>query len=117
MDGGRGIIESQEPLARYFGQDGKPDEHYRAAVKSRFVVLDLCGQPFDQCWLNYQHEIGHHPTPAKKNTTSSAERPAPNPLGDLLAFILPIIDLLRRYIEASGIPPEPAGPYTKDELW
>jgi len=55
VNGWRAIIGQHEYLAKwFFGSDGRPDEHYKAAVKSRFVqwVSDLCLRPFDQAWSN-----------------------------------------------------------------
>ncbi len=39
---------------------GNIDEQYKAKVKERFKqwIMDLCHKPYDQDWLNYQHEIG-----------------------------------------------------------
>jgi hypothetical protein len=72
VDAWRAEIARQPELVRwFFGPDGKPDDHYRAAVKRRFVewVTDACTRPHDQAWLDYQEEIGLRHTPAKKNAT------------------------------------------------
>ena len=87
-------IGAQKPLASVFkGPDGKPDEHYKAAVKPRFVqwVIDLCTRPFDQTWLDYQEEIALRHLPAKKNKTDHADTPPLVPLRYLLTFVAPVV--------------------------
>jgi hypothetical protein len=68
VDAWRAIIAGQPHLAKwFFGPSGKPDEEYKAKVKSRFVqwVEDVCFRPHDQAWLDYQEEIGLRHTPEK----------------------------------------------------
>ena len=51
VDSWRAVIGSLPQLAASFaGPDGKPDDHYKSAVKSRFVqwISDVCLQPHDQ---------------------------------------------------------------------
>ena len=58
----------------FAGADGRVSEDYMAAVHPRFLrwVEDVCLRPYDQAWLDYQHEIAlrHHRT--KKNRTDGA---------------------------------------------
>jgi hypothetical protein len=109
VDAWRQSIGSHQFLARwFFGPDGKPDERYKAAVKARFVrwVVDLCTRPFDQAWLDYQHEIGLRHTPEKKNRTDGAQSAPFVPLRYLLAFTAPVVLAARARLEAAGAPPE-----------
>src|SRR5207248_9057481 len=110
VDGWRAIIGAQEHLARwFFDPDGKPDDAYKAAVKPRFVrwIVDLCTRPFDQAWLDYQHEIGLRHTPAKKNATDRRSTPPVVPLRYLLAFVAPVLSSVRtRLRDAAASPGE-----------
>src|SRR5687767_6459334 len=68
----RGVISSTPHLAFYFKDaQGNTDEDYKIRVKERFKqwVIDVCTRPYDQDWLNYQHEIGLRHMHAKKNKT------------------------------------------------
>ena len=105
VDAWRARIAAQPHLVKWFlGPDGKPDEDYKAKVKARFVrwVKDLCERPFDQDWLDYQHEIGLRHTPAKKNLTDRAHTPPLVPLRFLLVFTAEIILVPRRYLLAAA---------------
>lgn len=98
----RAVIGSQTHLARWFeGPDGKPDEEYKARVKSRFVqwVSDVATRPHDQAWLNYQEEIGLRHTPEKKNKADGRDTPPLVPLRYLLAFVPIVIDV-RQFLSA-----------------
>jgi hypothetical protein len=59
-----GYVGGNKHLVYYFTKDGAPNMDYLAAVRQRFGqwILDLCNKPYDQQWLNYQHEIAkrHH---------------------------------------------------------
>jgi hypothetical protein len=106
VDSWRTIIGSQEHLARwFFGPDGKPDDAYKAAVKTRFVqwVADLCTKPFDEAWVNYQHEIGLRHTPAKKNRTDGAHTPTVVPLRYVLAFMAPVQQSIGPFLTGKGL--------------
>jgi hypothetical protein len=139
VDGWRATIGAQEFLAKwFFAPDGKPDDHYKAAIKKRFVrwVVDLVTRPFDQAWLDYQHEIGLRHVPAKKNATDHAQTPSVVPLRYLLAFIAPVAQAVRPLLQKSGFDAEDvdeihaswtkavilsvtlwSAPYAKDGLW
>jgi hypothetical protein len=62
-------------MSYFAGPDGEPDEQYLGAAHPRFVqwIFDTCTRPYDQEWLDYQHEIGlrHHRT--KKNQTDHVD--------------------------------------------
>lgn len=106
VDSWRSVIGGQEHLAKWFhGPDGKPDDTYKAAVKPRFVrwVADLCTRPFDQAWLDYQHEIGLRHTPAKKNQTDGAATPPVVPLRYLIAFAARVTDTARDQLKQAGV--------------
>lgn len=104
-----GFVGSHPHLVYYFsGPDGKPDANYLAAVRKRFGqwILDTCNRPYDQTWLNYQHEIGlrHHRT--KKNKTDNV-RSVPNvPLRYLIAFIYPITATIKPFLAKKGHSPD-----------
>lgn len=63
-------------FASYFnGPDGQPIERYLHAAHDRFVqwFWDTCNRPYDQAWLDYQHEIGLRHHLAKKNQTEQVD--------------------------------------------
>ncbi|MCS6903125.1 MAG: protoglobin domain-containing protein [Candidatus Bipolaricaulota bacterium] len=100
-----GFVGSHSHLAYYFsGPDGKPDAHYLAAVRKRFGqwILDTCNRPYDQTWLNYQHEIGlrHHRT--KKNKTDNVKSVPHVSLRYLIAFIYPITATIKPFLAKKG---------------
>ena len=105
VDSWRSVIGRQPELARwFFGPDGRPDEHYKAQVKKRFVqwVLDICFKPHDQAWLDYQDEIGRRHTPAKKNVTDGAATPSLVPLRYLIAFGGVVVTSIRGFLQERG---------------
>ncbi|MDW8030407.1 MAG: protoglobin domain-containing protein [Candidatus Bipolaricaulota bacterium] len=100
-----GFVGSHPHLVYYFsGPDGKPDANYLAAVRKRFGqwILDTCNRPYDQTWLNYQHEIGlrHHRT--KKNRTDNVKSVPHVPLRYLIAFIYPITATIKPFLAKKG---------------
>lgn len=104
-----GFVESHPHLVYYFsGPDGKPDANYLAAVRKRFGqwILDTCHRPYDQTWLNYQHEIGlrHHRT--KKNQTDRVRSVPHVPLRYLIAFIYPITATIKPFLAQKGHSPD-----------
>jgi Protoglobin len=103
VDSWRGVIASQPHLAQwFFAPDGKPDDEYKASVKSRFVqwVVDVATRPHDQAWLDYQEEIGLRHTPEKKNKTDGRDTPPLVPLRYLLAFV-PVVTPVRHFFESA----------------
>jgi Protoglobin len=139
VDSWRSVIGSLPHLAASFvGPDGKPDDHYKSSVKPRFMqwVSDICLQPHDQNWLNYQEEIGLRHTPAKKNKTDNAQTPSVVPQRYLLGFTAVVIPTIRKFLANSDRPEEDlvrmqdawtravllavtlwSRPYSKDGLW
>ncbi|HEY4212588.1 MAG TPA: protoglobin domain-containing protein [Steroidobacteraceae bacterium] len=108
VDNWRARIAGQPHLAKWFiGPDGAPDDHYKAAVKKRFVqwVIDVCTRPRDQAWLDYQEEIGLRHTPAKKNQTDDGHTPTLVPLRYLLTFAAPVILSAKDFLAAKGHDP------------
>jgi hypothetical protein len=92
-------------LAAYSAHpDGTPNPEYSAASKPRFVqwIIDACGRPFDQAWLDYQHEIGLRHTHDKKNRTDHADAPDHIPLRYLLAFTAVVLVSAREFLAAEG---------------
>ncbi len=83
--------------------EGRPLVEYRARARQRFRqwILDTCRRPFDQDWLNYQHEIGlrHHRT--RKNRTDRVEGAPPNiSFRYVLAQVYPFSMAARPLLEA-----------------
>jgi hypothetical protein len=139
VDTWRAVIGSQPHLARWFlGPDSKPDEEYKAKVKTRFVqwVVDACFRPHDQSWLDYQEEIGLRHTPEKKNRTDGAHTPPVVPLRFVISFGTVVALTARKFFIDAGVrDPELtrledawsravqlhislwARPYTKEGLW
>jgi hypothetical protein len=135
----RSVIGKQPHLAKwFFGPDGKPDEEYKAKVKTRFVqwVLDACFRPHDQAWLDYQEEIGLRHTPAKKNQTDFTHTPPVVPLRYLLGFTTVVTIATRKFFTDAGLTGQDlqkledawakavllhvtlwSRPYAKDGLW
>jgi hypothetical protein len=105
IDTWRNVIRKTPHLAYYFtNPQGKPDDSYKAKVKERFKqwVLDVCRRPYDQQWLDYQHEIGLRHTHLKKNATEKAATPPHIPLRYLLAFTAVINDRIKPFLAKRG---------------
>lgn len=101
----RGVISSMPHLAFYFKNEaGKTDEQYKAKVKERFKqwIMDLCHKPYDQDWLNYQHEIGLRHMSAKKNKTDNADAAPFIPMRYVLAFTAVINDSIKPFMAKNG---------------
>ena len=105
VDHWRGIIAAHPHLAAYSaGPDGRPNPAYAAASRPRFVqwVHDVCRRPYDQAWLDYQHEIGLRHTRAKKNRTDGVESVPHIPLRYVLAFGAAIMATTRPFLASKG---------------
>lgn len=105
IDTWRAVIGQTPHLARYFAiPDGQQDENYKARVKERFKqwILDLCRRPYDQDWLNYQHEIGLRHCHVKKNLTDGASTSPHIPLRYLIAFTAVINETIRPFLANKG---------------
>ena len=105
VDHWRGIIAAHPHLAAYSaGPDGQPNPAYGAASRPRFVqwVRDVCQRPYDQAWLDYQHEIGLRHTHARKNQTDGVASAPHIPLRYVLAFTAAIITTTRPFLAGRG---------------
>jgi hypothetical protein len=101
----RGVISSTPHLAIYFKDaQGNPDEQYKEKVKERFKqwIMDLCTKPYDQDWLNYQHEIGLRHMHAKKNQTDNADAPPYIPMRHMLGFTAVVNDTIKPFLARKG---------------
>ncbi|MCS6861268.1 MAG: protoglobin domain-containing protein [Abditibacteriales bacterium] len=110
-----GFVGSHPHLVYYFtGADGQPIGEYLQAVRARFGqwILDTCRRPYDQDWLNYQHEIGlrHHRT--KKNQTDNVASVPHIPLRYMIAFIYPITATIKEFLGKKGHSAEEV-----DKMW
>lgn len=138
VDSWRAVIGKQEHLAQWFvGEDGQPDDDYKARVKRRFVqwVVDVARRPHDRDWLNYQEEIGLRHTPIKKNVTDGKKTPSVVPLRYLLTFVPVVLPIREFFVDLVESEEELmrlevawtkavilhialwAKPYTREELW
>ena len=106
-----GFVGDNPHLVYYFtnAQTGEPNSEYLARVRERFSqwILDTCRRPYDQEWLDYQHEIALRHTTAKKNETDGAhDTPDHIPLRYLVAFIYPITATIKSFLANEGHGPE-----------
>jgi hypothetical protein len=104
-----GFVASNPHLVYYFsGQNGQPSADYLAAVRPRFGqwILDTYNRPYDQDWLNYQHEIGlrHHRT--KKNETDKVQSVPNISHRYIVAFIYRITSTMKPFLAKKGNSPD-----------
>src|ERR1700677_2146120 len=107
----REIIGSIPNLIRHSRTPaGEPIPDYSAKSGLRFEqwVLDTCFRPYDQDWLNYQHEIALRHTSLKKNKTDGVASTPYVPLRDIIAFVAVMNETIKPYLSARG--------HTADEL-
>jgi hypothetical protein len=99
-----GYVGANAHLLHYFTQHGQPNMDYLGAVRARFGqwILDICNRPYDQNWLNYQHEIAlrHHST--KKNKTDGVDTVPIIHYRYMVAFIFPITATIKSFLAAKG---------------
>ncbi len=100
-----GFVGSHPHLVYYFtdGQ-GNANGDYLAAVRKRFGqwILDTCNRPYNQAWLDYQHEIGLRHHRSKKNQTDGVQS-VPNVAHRyLVAFIYPITATIKSFLAKKG---------------
>lgn len=100
-----GFVASHPHLVYYFmGANGQPNGDYLGAVRQRFGqwILDTCNRPYDQNWLNYQHEIGlrHHRT--KKNQTDDVDSVPNISLRYVIALVYPITATIKGFLGNKG---------------
>ena len=103
----RAAISAHPHLARYsLRPDGQKDLRYSEASGLRFQqwVLDTCFRPYDQDWLNYQHEIALRHTSAKKNKTDNVQSAPTIRLRDIIAFsaVISDPDIMKPFLAAKG---------------
>ena len=103
----RAVISAHPHLAEYsLRPDGQKDPHYSEASGLRFQqwVLDTCLRPYDQNWLNYQHEMALRHTSLKKNKTDHVQSAPTIHLRDVVAFTAVINDpnILKPFLSAGG---------------
>ena len=106
-----GFVGDNQHLLYYFSdvESEEPNSEYLARVRERFArwILDTCRRPYDQEWLDYQHEISLRHTSAKKNQTDGAYgTPEQIPLRYLVAFIYPITATIKPFLANEGHSPE-----------
>lgn len=101
-----GYVGAHPHLVAYFaGADGTPDAGYLAAVRLRFGqwIRDTCSRPYDQAWLDYQHEVALRHTRAKKNDTDHVDGATDHiPLRYLIGFVYPITATMRDFLGRKG---------------
>lgn len=99
-----GYVGGNEHLVHYFSKNGQPNMDYLTAVRARFGqwILDLCQKPYDQNWLNYQHEIAkrHHST--KKNQTDGVDTVPIIHYRYMTALIYPITVTIKSFLAKKG---------------
>ncbi|HEY8895938.1 MAG TPA: protoglobin domain-containing protein [Niastella sp.] len=101
----RGVISSMPHLSYYFKDaNGNINEEYKAKVKERFKqwIIDVCTKPYDQDWLNYQHEIGLRHMLVKKNQTDNVEAPPHIPMRYVIAFTAVVNDTIKPFLAKKG---------------
>jgi hypothetical protein len=103
-----GYVGSHPHLVVSFnGPDGQPSGDYLAAVRGRFGqwIRDLCNRPWDQTWLDYQHEIARRHTDTMGDTDRVTSDQTHIPLRYLIAFIWPITATIRPFLAKGGTDP------------
>ncbi len=102
------IIASIPNLARHSrSAAGEPLPNYLAQSNLRFRqwILDTCFRPYDQDWLNYQHEIALRHTSIKKNKVDGVSSTIHVPFRDITAFIAVMNETMKAFLSAKGHQP------------
>lgn len=100
-----GYVGSHPHLVRSFnGADGQPSGDYLTAVRARFGqwIRDLCGRPWDDRWLAYQHEVALRHTSSMGRTDGVQSDQTHVPLRSMIAFVFPITATIRGFLGAKG---------------
>ncbi|KAB8332312.1 protogloblin ApPgb [Scytonema tolypothrichoides VB-61278] len=103
-----GFVGANPHLAFYFGDGhGHLNSEYLNRVRRRFGqwIIDTCTRPYDQAWLDYQHEIGLRHTAAKKNQTDQVQAVPVVHMRYIITFIYPITATIRPFLAARGHSP------------
>jgi hypothetical protein len=99
-----GYVGGNPHLLHYFTKNEQPNMDYLTAVRARFGqwIMDLCQRPYDQTWLNYQHEVAlrHHST--KKNQTDAVDAVPIIHYRYMTAFIFPITFTIKGFLDKNG---------------
>jgi len=104
-----GFVGSVPHLVFYFsGPDGQPLGEYLAAVRKRFGqwIMDTCRRPYDQGWLDYQHEIALRHHRSKKNKTDGVQPVDHIPLRYVVALVAPIALTIKPFLAKKGHGPD-----------
>jgi hypothetical protein len=99
-----GNIPNLSRHSRTPGGEPIPDYSAKSGLRFEQWVLDTCFRPYDQDWLNYQHEIALRHTSLKKNTTDDVDSTPYVPLRDIIAFIAVMNATVKPYLSAKGHP-------------
>jgi hypothetical protein len=105
VDTWRELIARHPHLSIYSARpDGTPNPDYGQATHPRFArwIIDVCTRPYDQDFLDYQHEIGLRHTRQRKNKTDDVESADHIPLRYVLAFAAPVIVSTREFLQRGG---------------
>lgn len=101
----RGIIASIPHLAKQSQTpEGEPLPEYLDRSNLRFQkwIIDTCMRPYDQDWLNYQHEIALRHTSLKKNQTDKVNSTPYVPLSHIVAFVVVMNETIKPYLASKG---------------
>jgi hypothetical protein len=99
------IIAGIPHLARHSrSPDNAALPDYLARSNKRFEqwIRDTCQRPYDQDWLNYQHEIALRHTHLKKNRTDGVASTPQVPYSDIVAFLAVLNETIRPHLAAKG---------------
>ncbi len=100
-----GIIAGIPNLARHSRTpQGNAIPEYLANSNRRFEqwILDTCLRPYDQDWINYQHEIALRHTASKKNKVDGVRSTTYVPLRDVLGFVAVMNETIKPYLATKG---------------
>ena len=99
-----GFVGGNEHLVHYFAKNGQPNMDYLTAVRARFGqwIMDLCNKPYNQDWLNYQHEIALRHHSSKKNKTDNVDTVPIIHYRYMTAFIYPITATIKSFLAKKG---------------
>jgi hypothetical protein len=100
-----GIIAGIPHLARHSrSMEGEALPEYLAKSNLRFEqwILDTCFRPYDQDWLNYQHEIALRHMSQRKNQTDQVRSTPYVPFRDIIGFIAVMNATIKPYLRAGN---------------
>lgn len=99
-----GYVGGNPHLLQYFSHNGQPNSDYLTAVRARFGqwIMDICRKPYNQDWLNYQHEIALRHHSAKKNKTDNVKAAPIIHFRYMAAFVYPITVTIKSFLVKKG---------------